>query len=175
MKIDTKNIIISGICLALCMYLPFLTGQIQKFGQALAPMHIPVLLCGFFCGVRYAALVGATAPLLRFMLFGMPPLIPVGIPMCFELAAYGIVVALMYSLMPKKAVSVYVSLVTAMLIGRVVWGVAMWRFAEIALDVPFTFKAFLAGAFVDAVPGIILHIVIIPPIVIAVRGVFRTA
>jgi riboflavin transporter FmnP len=170
-KFSVKDLAVSAICLALCMYLPFLTGQIQQFGAALAPMHIPVLLCGFICGSRYGAIVGATAPLLRFMLFGMPPLLPMGIAMCFELAVYGAAAGLLYKLFPKKALYVYVSLVLSMLIGRVVWGVAMWRVMDMALGESFTFGAFLSMAFVNALPGIVLHIVLIPPIVLVVRRI----
>ena len=64
--------------LALAMVLPFLTGQIPQIGNMLCPMHIPVLLCGFFCGPWYGGIVGGVAPLLRFVLFGMPPLFPTG-------------------------------------------------------------------------------------------------
>ena len=79
-------LVTAAICLALCMVLPFLTGQIPEIGSALSPMHIPVLLCGFLCGPAYAAAVGAVAPLLRFALFGMLPIFPTGVAMCFELA-----------------------------------------------------------------------------------------
>ena len=50
-------LVTAAICLALCMVLPFLTGQIPEIGSALCPMHIPVLLCGFLCGPAYAAAV----------------------------------------------------------------------------------------------------------------------
>lgn len=112
----------SAVCLALCLVLPFLTGQIPQIGNTLSPMHIPVLLCAFLCGPWYAAIIGAIAPLLRFMLFGMPPLFPTGVAMCFELFTYGAVAGIMYRLLPRKALHVYVSLITAMIAGRIVWG-----------------------------------------------------
>ncbi|MBR0138522.1 MAG: ECF transporter S component [Erysipelotrichaceae bacterium] len=79
---------IAAMMLALAMLLPFITGQIPQIGNALSPMHIPALLCGFFCGPALGALVGFIAPLLRFALFGMPPIMPMGIAMAFELATY---------------------------------------------------------------------------------------
>jgi len=170
---NVKDLIISGICLALCMVLPLLTMQIQPFGAALAPMHIPVLLCGFICGGRNAALVGATAPLLRFMIFGMPPIMPMGIAMAFELAVYGIAVGILNSLFPKKSGFIYVTLILSMLLGRIVWGTAMWRISGTVADVPFSWEAFMSGAFVDALPGIVLHIAIIPPVVMAVNKVSK--
>jgi riboflavin transporter FmnP len=168
---EVRNMIISAFCLALCMVLPLLTMQVQPFGVALAPMHIPVLICGFICGGRNATLIGAIAPLLRFMVFGTPPIMPMGIAMSFELAMYGIAVGLLAKLLPKKAGFIYVTLISAMLLGRVVWGVAMWRISGIAADVSFTMEAFIAGAFVEAVPGIVLHIAIIPPIIMIARKI----
>ena len=100
------QLIISAVCLALCMVLPFLTGQIPQIGSALSPMHLPVLLCGFLCGPVYALAVGAVAPPLRFALFGMPPIFPTGVAMCFELAAYGVISSLMYRRLPRKKLSI---------------------------------------------------------------------
>lgn len=169
MKSDSvKKIVLSGVCLALCMVLPFLTGQIPTIGKALSPMHIPVLLCGFLCGWPYGLVVGFLAPLLRFSLFGMPPLFPTGLGMAFELAAYGAFCGFLYCKLPDKPQYIYVSLLSAMLAGRVVWGIAQVILLGIAGS-PFTFSAFLAGAFINAVPGIICHIVLIPPIVMALK------
>ena len=86
-----RNLVLAAMFLALCLLLPFLTGQIPQVGNALSPMHIPVLLCGFLCGWPFGLVVGAAAPLLRFSLFGLPPLFPTGIAMCFELAVDGTV------------------------------------------------------------------------------------
>jgi len=150
------------------MLLPFLTGQIPQIGAALSPMHIPVLLCGFIAGPFYAAIVGFIAPLLRFMLFGMPPLMPIGIAMCFELAVYGAVSGLLYKALSKKIVFIYVSLIGAMLLGRIVWGIARWALSGVT-GISFTFELFIAGAFANAIPGIILHIALIPVIVAALK------
>ena len=119
-----RRLILAALFLALAFVLPFLTGQIPQIGSALCPMHIPALLCGFFCGPWYGLAVGAAAPLLRSLIYGMPPLMPTGIAMCFELAAYGFVAGLLYKLLPKKNGYIYVSLISAMLAGRVVWGIA---------------------------------------------------
>ena len=167
-NIAIKNLTAAGLCLALCMVLPFLTGQIPQIGGALSPMHIPVLLCGFICGPYYAGVVGAVAPLLRYLLFGMPPIMPTGIAMCFELLAYGMVSGLLYKLLPKKIAFIYVSLIVAMLSGRVVWGIARVALSGVA-GAPFTWQLFMSGAFINAVPGIIAHIVLIPVLVMALK------
>ncbi len=163
-----RRLILAALFLALAFVLPFLTGQIPQIGSALCPMHIPALLCGFFCGPWYGLAVGAAAPLLRSLIYGMPPLMPTGIAMCFELAAYGFVAGLLYKLLPKKNGYIYVSLISAMLAGRVVWGIARVVLAGLTHS-EFVWSAFLAGAFVNAVPGIILHILLVPTLVMALK------
>ena len=101
-RLNVIQLVTAALCLALCMVLPFLTGQIPQIGSALSPMHIPVLMCGFLCAPAYAAAVGFIAPLLRFALFGMPPIFPTGVAMCFELATYGLVAGVLYRRLPKK-------------------------------------------------------------------------
>lgn len=170
---NLRRLILAAMFLALALALPFLTGQIPQVGSALCPMHIPVLLCGFFCGPWYALTVGLVAPLLRFALFGMPPLMPTGIAMCFELATYGVVSGLLYKLLPGKKVFTYVTLIAAMLAGRIIWGIARVILAGLAQS-EFAWTAFLSGAFVNAVPGIILHILLIPVLVMALKRYTET-
>ena len=158
---------IAGLCLALCMVLPFLTGQIPTIGKALSPMHIPVFLCGFLSGPLYGAVVGVIAPLLRSVLFGMPALYPSAVGMCFELLTYGAVAGFLYRILPKKTIFVYVTLAVSMLCGRAVWGLAS-IFLYRAQGSVFTAELFLAGAFVNAVPGIVLHLILVPLLVIAI-------
>jgi len=163
-----KKLVYSALCLALCMVLPFLTGQIPEIGVALSPMHIPVLLCGFICGGPFGAIVGFVAPFLRFALFGMPPVFPTGLAMAFELAAYGLSAGLLNKTFPKKMPYIYLSLALSMLIGRIVWGIVMY-IIMLSTGGEFTLMMFLGGAFIKAFPGIICHILIIPPIVFALR------
>ena len=163
-----RSLVIAALCLGLCMVLPFLTGQIPEIGNMLCPMHIPVLLCGFTAGPILGAAVGLIAPILRFSLFGMPPLFPVGLAMCFELAAYGFVSGYLYRKLSRNRGNLYLSLLSAMLAGRVVWGVVRVLLSG-AGSSAFTWAAFLSGAFFTAIPGIILHIVLIPLLVMALE------
>lgn len=165
---NIKNVVNAALCLALCIVLPFLTGQIPQIGSALSPMHIPVLLCGFICGWPYGLAVGFLAPLLRFMLFGMPPIFPTGIAMAFELAAYGTATGLLYKKLPKTIPGLYTSLIASMLAGRIVWGIVMAIIAGVS-QVQFSFQAFLAGAFLNAMPGIICHLILIPIIIVSLQ------
>ena len=167
-SLKVRRLTYAAICLALALVLPFLTGQIPQIGSALCPMHIPVLLCGFLCGWPWGLAVGFIAPLLRSVLFGMPPLVPTGIAMAFELAVYGAVSGWLYSALPKKTWSIYAALLIAMVAGRIVWGIVRLVIAGL-IDKPFTMALFLAGAVTDAIPGIILQIVLIPILVIALE------
>lgn len=166
---NTKKMVIAALMLALCMVLPFLTGQIPQFGSMMLPIHLPVLLCGFFCGPVLSLIVGALAPLLRFLLFGMPPIFPAGVAMMFELAAYGFFAALFYKKFGKGPKGVYISLIGAMIIGRIVWGIVRFIIAKFILGVDFGFELFLSGAIIGAWPGIILQLVLIPVIVLALE------
>ena len=155
--------VLAALFLALAYVLPFATGQIPRIGNLLCPMHLPVLLCGFLCGGGWGAAVGFTAPLLRHLLFGMPPM-PGCISMAFELATYGLVVGLLHKKMGKSMKGVYVSLICAMVVGRLVWGAA--QMAIMGLNGgSFPFSAFVAGAFTSAIPGIVLQLVLIPVLV----------
>ena len=152
--------------LAIALILPLFTGQIPKIGEMLLPMHFPVLLCGFFCGPLYGGIVGLIAPFLRFVIFGMPPIYPKGIWMACELATYGLMSGLLYKLLPKKKVFIYVSLIGAMLAGRVVWGIVK----SILLGAgEFGMAAFITGGFLEAIPGIIIQIVVIPVLVMTLK------
>ena len=163
-----KKLVFAALCLALCMVLPLLTGQIPQIGKALSPMHIPVLLCGFLCGWPWGLAVGTIAPVLRSALFGMPALYPDAVCMAFELAAYGAVSGMLYRILPRKPWSVYVALLAAMIAGRIVWGVVKWVLLGLAGSA-FTMEMFLAGALLNAIPGIVLHIVLIPIVVLALE------
>lgn len=167
-SLQIRKLTYAALFLALALVLPFLTGQIPQIGSALSPMHIPVLLCGFLVGWPWGLAVGFIAPLLRSVIFGMPVMVPGAVAMAFELAVYGLVSGILYRLLPKKKWSIYVTLVVAMLSGRAVWGIARLIIAGLSGN-SFTWALFLAGAFTNAIPGIILHIVLIPVIVMVLE------
>ena len=164
----TKTLVLAALFLALALVLPFLTGQIPEIGSMLCPMHIPALLCGFFCGWPWGLAVGLTAPVLRSLIFGMPPMYPVAVCMSVELAAYGAVSGFLYSKLPLTKASIYISLLTAMAAGRLVWGIARFLCAGLNPSI-FGLAAFWAGAVTTALPGIIVQILLIPILVMALE------
>lgn len=160
----TKRLVLSGLFLAMAYLLPFLTGQIPEIGSKLCPMHIPVLLCGFICGPAWGAAVGFIAPLFRSLTLGMPLLFPSAVCMAFELTVYGLTAGLFHRALPRKKPYIYISLLLSMILGRLVWGAAMFICLG-GTGGAFTASAFWAGAFTGAVPGIMVQIALIPLIV----------
>ena len=160
-----KKVILSAMFLAIGVVLPFLTGQIKEIGNTLLPMHIPVMLCGLVCGAQYGLAVGFILPLLRSVTVSMPPLYPNAVWMAFELATYGFVIGLLYFRREKKSVKyLYFCLIMSMISGRVVWGIVKTILLGLGGNA-FTLKAFITGGLLDAIPGIILQLVLIPCII----------
>ncbi len=158
------TMVLAAMFLAIAYILPFFTGQIKQIGSMLCPMHIPVLLCGFICGWPWGLAVGFIAPLLRSTVLGMPQFFPTAVCMAFELATYGAMTGLFYRWFPKKRVFLYASLLSAMVVGRLVWGLAMVVCTGIKGG-SFGIATFWAGAVVNALPGIVLQIVLVPVVV----------
>lgn len=165
----TKNLTLAAMFIAIGLVLPFFTGQIPQIGNMLLPMHIPVFLCGLICGWQYGLVVGFILPLLRYTIFGMPVMFPTGIAMAFELAAYGLISGFLYRTSRWQCVtSLYRSIIAAMLAGRIVWGIAQILLLGISGSA-FTWQMFMAGAFLNAIPGIVLQLILIPAIMVALN------
>lgn len=173
MKNSLRNLLITAVLLALGFVLPFLTGQIPSVGNMLSPLHLPVFICGLCCGWQWGMLLGAVLPLARSLVFGMPPLFPTATAMAFEMAAYGALTGVLYGLLLNvvrkgHGPALYGALVAAMVGGRLVHGVAMAVCMGISGG-SYTFQAFLTADFVNAWPGIILHLLLVPPVVLALE------
>lgn len=163
-----RKLTFSAMFLALALVLPFLTGQIPQVGALLSPMHIPAFLCGLVCGPLWGGVVGFVSPLLRFVLFSMPPVMA-AIPMAFELAAYGAAAGLLYrvfdKIIGKKVSSLYAALVIAMLGGRVVN--ALVKSAVLGMSgSEFSLVVIFIELFTGTWAGILVQLVVIPPLVV---------
>ena len=164
-----RNISLSAMFLALALILPFFTGQMPEIGNMLLPMHLPVMFCGLICTHRYGAIVGFIAPLLRSLIFGMPLMYPAAIAMAFELMTYGLVVGLLYGISRWQCIrALYRCLIAAMLAGRVVWGAAQIILLGLSGSA-FTWQMFMAGAFLNAIPGILVQLILIPAVMVALN------
>lgn len=164
---SVKKLVFAGLCAALGVVLPMLFHAVPNAGSVLLPMHIPVLLCGLACGPLYGLACGIVAPLLSSLLTGMPPAAYLPAMLC-ELAAYGLLAGLLMRWIPTKSklVRLYLSLAGAMLLGRVVYGVLnalLFRAGAYSLEL------WLAGAFVTALPGIVIQLAVLPGVVLALE------
>jgi uncharacterized membrane protein len=164
-----KKLCVCSICIALCYVLPVAFHAVA-LGSALSPMHIPVLLCGLICGGGYGMVCGLMGPVLSSILSGMPPMTAL-VFMVPELVVYGLVSGLGTSLIRtgKTVVDLYVAQVAAMLLGRIVGGIAKALFF-LGTGEAFGVAAWVSGYFISAAPGIVAHLVLIPPLVLVLMG-----
>lgn len=164
-KFGLKNYVIAALCVALCVVLPMAFHAIPNAGSILLPMHIPVLLCGLICGWSYGLLCGLAGPALSALLTGMPPaaVLP---GMLVECGVYGLAAGLLMQLVRTKHLyaDLYISLAAAMLLGRVVSGIAK---ALIFSAGSYSMVSWVAGSFVTALPGIVIQLALLPSIVYA--------
>ena len=168
-SLQVRRLTYAALYLALAMILPFVTGQIPEIGSMLCPMHIPVLLCGFMCGWSWGLAVGFISPLLRSVLFGMPAMFPGAVAMAFELAVYGGLAGFLHHRLPgNRGFALYTVLLISMVAGRVVWGIVRVILAGMSGS-SFTWALFLSGAITNAIPGIILQLVLIPVLVFSME------
>lgn len=157
----TRQLILSGVFIALGIVLPILFHALGS-GSVFLPMHIPVLLSGYFLKPGYALIVGAITPFLSSALTGMPPIFPMVPIMVFELATYGFIV----SIISQKIENPFVPLISSMLCGRIVAGGAVWvlaKFFAAKLPAPWMF---ITGAVAKGMPGILIQLFFIPATII---------
>ena len=89
------------------------SGQGTMLGVAFLPMHLPIIFVGLIAGPAVGAIAGAAAPLVSFLLSGMPMLAMLPL-MMVELCAYGLVAGLLRGIkLPSLA-----KVVIAQLAGR---------------------------------------------------------
>ena len=159
-----KKMVFCAVCVALCVVLPIAFHAIPNAGTVFLPMHIPVLLCGLACGWPFGLVNGILGPLLSSIITGMPPaaMLPV---MMVECAVYGLVTGLMMLFVRTKstAADLYISMITAMIAGRVLSGLAKaWIFTPGVA--PF---AWVTTSLVTGIPGIVLQLVLMPLVIFA--------
>ena len=166
-KMRIKQMVITAMCIAAGIVLPMAFHSIPRAGNIFLPMHIPVLMCGMICGFPYGLACGILTPFLSSLVTGMPPaaILP---SMLFELAAYGTVSSLLmhYTHMKNLFVKIYISLISAMLFGRIFYGILN---AVIFNAGNYSMQIWLSAAFVTALPGVLIQILIIPVLVIVLQ------
>lgn len=159
-----KKLTLSAVCVALCVVLPIAFHSIPNAGSVMLPMHIPVLMCGLLCGWPNGLLCGLMGPLLSSILTGMPP-IAVLPGMMVECAAYGFVSGLVLKHVHTKSTyaDLYIALITAMIAGRILSGIAK----ALIFTPGLAMSAWITASFVTALPGIVIQLVCLPSLVFA--------
>lgn len=157
-----KKLTLTAMFLSLGIVLPMIFGQVPQIGSMLLPMHIPVFLCAFICGWKYSVPMSFVLPLLRTVLFSRPKMYPDAIAIAFELAVYALVAGLIFEAFSKKDLkAVYVSLISAMVLGRVVRIVVQMALLGLK-GTPLTFGAVFSSVVIVGLPGIILQLIAVP-------------
>lgn len=159
-----RRLVMTALCVALGVVLPQALHAVPNAGNVLLPMHIPVLLCGLTCSWAYGLGCGVLTPLMSHLVTGMPPAAVLPAMVC-ELAAYGLIsgLAAKYIHTGKRTLDIYIRLVSAMLLGRVVYGVTN---ALIFRAGAYSMEVFLTAAFVTALPGIVIQLVLLPALIL---------
>lgn len=159
--------VITAMCMALCVVLPIAFHAIPDAGSIFSPMHIPVLLCGLICGPVYGTVCGIAGPLLSSALFQMPPMAYLP-PMMVECAVYGLCTGILMRFVRTGRLygDLYISLISAMLLGRAVAGAAR---ALIFAPGVYSFAMWATGYFVTSLPGIAIHLIFVPTLVVALQ------
>lgn len=165
MKLSSvKRVSLCAMCVALCYVLPIAFHTIG-LGSILSPMHIPVLLCGIVCGGGYGLICGVLGPVLSSLISGMPPMMML-LRMIPELCVYGLAggLAMRFIRTGRAALDVYISLVIAMIAGRIVGGIASAIFYTVTSGV-YSIALWVTSYFVEALPGIAAHLILVPILV----------
>ena len=162
-----RRLVMTALCVALGVVLPQALHAVPNAGNVLLPMHIPVLLCGLTCSWGYGLACGVLPPLMSHLVSGMPPAAVLPAMVC-ELAAYGLIsgLAAKYIRTGKRTADVYIQLISAMLIGRVVYGLAN---ALIFRAGAYSMEVFVTAAFVTALPGIVIQLVLLPALILVLE------
>lgn len=163
-----KKISICAMCVALCYVLPVAFHAIG-LGGVLSPMHIPVLLCGLLCGGGYGVICGVIGPVISSLLSGMPPALML-VRMIPELCVYGLIGGLCMRLIRTGSLmgDTYLSLIIAMIAGRIAGGIATAIFYTVTSGV-YSIAMWVTGYVVESLPGIVAHLVLVPVLVLTLE------
>ena len=169
---QTNKWILTGLYIAIGIILPQVFHPLN-LGQVISPMHFSVILCGLMLGYKYGVVCGIVTPILGGILFNMPPFYPVGISMAIELSVYGLVTGLFYNnkqLVNEKVISLYLCLILAIILGR--FSSALVNSILVLMGESNQYLgSYLEILFVIGLPGIVLQLLIIPPIVLRLANI----
>lgn len=159
MNYQGRDVLLGGIFLALALAIPVLF-HVVGLGSSFLPMFFPLIIAGYLVCLPVALVVGVSAPLVSALLTGMPPLFP---PIAFIMMIEGLsltgIPAVLYQ---KKKKGVLLTLIITLVADRLILLGAVVLTAK-WLNLPPGVLGL--ASLVKGVPGIILILIIIPPLV----------
>jgi len=167
-QVSARELAYCGLFGAAALLLPVLF-HLVRLGHVFLPMYLPLCTLPFFVRPLPAAVTALLAPPLSGALTGMPPFYPpVAVFMALELSAMAALIALARRRWP--AANEWLVLVPVLLFGRVLYVALVYAFA-LAIRLP---AGFLAGlSLLSGWPGIVLMVVVVPPVVRTAQGSAR--
>ncbi|OGU12093.1 MAG: hypothetical protein A2X61_09895 [Ignavibacteria bacterium GWB2_35_12] len=142
------------ILIASALILPSLAHLSGAPVRVFLPMHWPVILAGLVYGWRSGLLIGISAPLISFLLSGLPS--PISLPsMMLELAAYGFITGF---LRERLGLNSFISIAVALILGRIIF-----IFSQIIFNtLPLSFNGYLKAAFLPGAVAAVCQIILLP-------------
>ncbi|KKT76826.1 MAG: hypothetical protein UW73_C0036G0005 [Microgenomates group bacterium GW2011_GWB1_44_8] len=146
-----KYYIFSAVFVGLAVATPTIFHQFNLAGPRFLPMHIFVLIAGLLFGWRTGLLVGLLSPLMSYSITHMPPMaiLPETV---LELSIYGLAIGLLR----ERNLNIWVSLISAMVLGRLARLVFV-----LAFGLHTNFWQYLQMSW----PGIVLQLALIPAVI----------
>ena len=156
----TKELIFTTGFVAVAVYVPYLIHYFGgiNIGRTFLPMHFFVLFAGLLLGWRAGLVVGLASPLISYLIAGMPVINALPF-MVIEMTGYGLIAGTL-----KQKYNIFVSLLGAMIAGRLLAGAAIFLFSDMnAVN-------YVLDALKNGWIGVGLQIMFVP---IFVKGLYR--
>ncbi|MBN1154645.1 ECF transporter S component [candidate division KSB1 bacterium] len=161
-KIDTRQITLTALFLALCIIVPIVFHMLGA-GAIFLPMFLPILVAALILRYPYGLIVGTLGPLISSLTTGMPVLFPMAIFMSVEGLTMTFVAGYLYR---SRKFSVLLSIAIALTIDRII------LFFMVILVVPLLGlppKMFSLLSILYSLPGVVLQLIVVPIIISALR------
>lgn len=162
--ISPRELAYGGLFGAAGLTLPILF-HLLHLGHVFMPMYLPLMALAFFASPRVCAATAFVTPLLSAVLTGMPPFYPpVVVAMSMELAVMSALASWAYR---RWSGSVLFVLIPVLLLGRV-FQAGSGYLLGLLIDLPPRFLSVVSV--VSGWPGLVLMVLVIPPLVRLVRS-----
>lgn len=167
---NTQKIILTAIFASIGIILPQALHIIggPTLGPIFLPIHLPVFIGAMLLGPRSGVIIAVVSLFIGYLI-GMPPY-PIIVFMFFEMIVYGLVTGYLYYIIKTN---IFISLLIAKLLGMITSLITINIALQITnISLPPLFGSI--GMFTVSIPGIVIQLILIPIIVIRLKGVYQT-